>query len=157
MPREVYFRAGVGALLTNSHGLVLVAERSDQRDAWQCPQGGLQPEEEPLDALRRELEEETGIRWSDVAVIDQHPDWLAYELPPEARSEKTGRGQVQKWFLLRYRGSDSDINLFGTQQAEFDRWKWVSMQDLIEHAWRVKRPIYLNLARLWAQDLEPQA
>jgi putative (di)nucleoside polyphosphate hydrolase len=153
MPNEVYFRAGIGALVTNGDRLVLVAERSDVRDAWQCPQGGLQRGEEPRDALRRELAEETGIRWSDVAVIDEHSDWLAYELPPEARSEKTGRGQVQKWFLLQYQGADEDINVSGAKESEFERWKWVSMEDLINHAWQVKRPIYENLARRWAEFL----
>ena len=59
MTMEIYFRAGVGMLVINTKGLVLVAERSDRPDAWQAPQGGLQPEEEPLDAARRELAEET--------------------------------------------------------------------------------------------------
>ncbi|MGH2659935.1 MAG: NUDIX domain-containing protein [Actinomycetota bacterium] len=78
----------------------LVAERADRPGAWQAPQGGLQQWEEPLEGAGRELAEETGIRWSDVTVIAESPQWLGYELPPEARSEKTGHGRrgSGSWF-----------------------------------------------------------
>jgi len=155
--QEIYFRAGVGLLVINRSGLVLVAERSDRPKAWQAPQGGLQPGEEPLDAAARELDEETGIRWSDVTVMAELDEWLGYELPPEARSEKTGRGQVQKWFLVRFLGSDQSVHVATGESAEFRRWRWVPLQELVDSAWDVKRPVYRRLVETWSDTIAHDA
>jgi 8-oxo-dGTP pyrophosphatase MutT (NUDIX family) len=80
---------------------VLALERSDVPDAWQMPQGGLKPGEEPAQAVLREVEEETGLPRASLEPIRSFPELLAYELPPKLRSKKTGRGQVQYWFFLR--------------------------------------------------------
>ena len=88
-----FFRANVGIILYNPAGQVLAFERADRPGQWQLPQGGLGKNEEPLAAALRELEEETGLRPSQVELVGEHPRWLAYELPPEARRKKTGRGQ----------------------------------------------------------------
>jgi putative (di)nucleoside polyphosphate hydrolase len=151
MADEVYFRAGVGMLVVNGDGLVLAAERSGIANAWQAPQGGLRTDEEPIDAARRELREETGIEWGDVDVLNEHPEWLGYELPPDGRSAKTGRGQVHRWFLLRYKGQGIDISR-GTE-AEFDRWQWVPMARLIDQTWVVRRPVYRRLLETWRDVL----
>lgn len=153
MAEEVYFRAGVGMLVVDMDGLVLAAERSGLPGAWQAPQGGLQSGEDPIDAVRRELAEETGIQWSDVSIIAEYPEWLAYELPPDARSEKTGRGQVHKWFLLRHHGANIDLDLFSQLHPEFDRWTWMPIHELVERAWEVRRPIYIRLAETWVDVL----
>jgi putative (di)nucleoside polyphosphate hydrolase len=148
MGDEVYFRAGVGLLVVNGTGLVLAAERSRMPGAWQVPQGGLFPGEQPIDAARRELLEETGIEWADVEVLDELAEWIGYELPPDSRSPKTERGQVHKWFLVRYSGSQVDLRR--SADPEFDRWQWVSMASLVERTWAVRQPVYRRLAEAWA-------
>jgi putative (di)nucleoside polyphosphate hydrolase len=153
MGEEVYFRAGVGMLIQNEHGLVLAAERSAIPGAWQAPQGGLRPNEEPIEAARRELREETGIDWSDVDVIAEHPEWLGYELPADARSEKTARGQTHKWFLLRFHGDH--VPRSRDEQREFRDWRWIPMATLIDETWAVRQPIYRRLAESWANFLQP--
>lgn len=151
MTDEVYFRAGVGMLVVNAEGLVLAAERGGIPGAWQAPQGGLAPDEEPIDAARRELAEEIGLDWASVAVLAAVDEWLGYELPASARSPKTGRGQVHKWFLLRYVGGEIDV-LRGSG-AEFREWRWVPMARLIEEAWPVRQPVYRRLAATWSDEL----
>ncbi len=155
MADEVYFRAGVGMLVLNGDGLVLAAERSGMRDAWQAPQGGLRPDEAPIDAVRRELAEETGLDWSSVQVLAEHPEWLGYELPADARSGKTGRGQVHKWFLLRYLGGKIDLGRTGTQ--EFGKWHWVTFDALVGNTWPVRQPVYRHLATTWSSLLSAGA
>src|SRR5687768_11463783 len=93
-----YFRAGVGAVIVGGDGRLFVFERRDVAGAWQFPQGGLERGERPVDAVYREIREETGIRRRALRLLARHPELLAYELPPRARSKKTGLGQVQYWF-----------------------------------------------------------
>ncbi|MFN2441772.1 MAG: NUDIX domain-containing protein [Thermoanaerobaculia bacterium] len=96
-----YFRAGAGALILNGEGRVLGLERRDRRGSWQFPQGGLDRNENALEAAFREIEEETGIAKSKLEMIAEWPEPLVYELPSQSRSWKTGRGQVQYWFVFR--------------------------------------------------------
>ena len=108
-------------------------------------------DEEPQTAAARELHEETGLRWLDIELLDEMPIWLAYELPAEARSEKTGRGQVQKWYLVRYRGADDAIRLNQDGvESEFETFEWVAVSELISRTWHVRRPVYHQLALCWA-------
>jgi putative (di)nucleoside polyphosphate hydrolase len=147
-----WFRANVGIVVARADGRVLIFERADKPGQWQLPQGGLDVGEEPRDAALRELQEETGISPEHVELIAEHPDWLAYELPPERRRRKTGRGQVQKWFLYRFLGTDADIDpvpLPGERQ-EFSACRWMSLADLVEEVWEVRQPIYRALLREWA-------
>jgi putative (di)nucleoside polyphosphate hydrolase len=137
-------------LLVNHAGLVLAAERSGIAGAWQAPQGGLEPGETPLDAARRELREELGVDWSRVEVLAEYPIWLGYELPPDAQSAKTGRGQVHKWFLLRYGTGDPDVE---QSDPEFRAWRWVPMAKLISDAWPIRRSVYRALAEAWSDQL----
>ncbi len=146
---EEYFRAGVGAVLLNRDGLVLAFERRDVPGAWQLPQGGLEASEEPVRAACREVEEETGIRESDLALIDTYPEPLVYELPATARSRKTGRGQVQYWFLFRFTGSEEDIDL--KIGGEFRKWKWCDFQDLLNEVADFRKPVYQKLADRFAR------
>lgn len=139
-----FFRAGVGAIIRRPDGDVLAFERSDVSGSWQLPQGGLEPEEEPIDAVRREISEETGIQSEDLSLIDQFPEPLAYELPPTARSSKTGRGQTQYWFLFQVE-SGVEVNL--PSGGEFCDWKWVRFDDLVSTIVTFRKPLYERLAK----------
>lgn len=151
---DEYFRASAGILVIDGGGRVLALERDDLDGAWQLPQGGITTGEDPLAAAARELEEETGLAWSSVELLEELPTWLTYELPEEARSEKTGRGQVQKWFLVRLTGTDADIDLrSGAAAPEFKRAEWMTIADLMARTWIVRRPIYCQLALSWSAYL----
>jgi putative (di)nucleoside polyphosphate hydrolase len=147
------FRANVGVVVARSDGRVLVFERVDKPGQWQLPQGGLDVGEEPPEAALRELQEETGISPDLVELLAEHPGWLAYELPPERRRHKTGRGQVQKWFLYRFLGADSDIDLVPDprERQEFSAYRWITMEDLVDSVWEVRRPIYAALVEEWSR------
>jgi putative (di)nucleoside polyphosphate hydrolase len=145
------FRAGAGAIIVNQAGRVLALERRDIPGAWQMPQGGLKIGEDPLEAAKREIREETGIEDADLQLISALDRLLAYELPPGDRSRKTGRGQVQYWFVFRYRGTDERITL--GDQKEFVRWKWSSMDDIASHVVAFKKPVYKELLGYFAHQL----
>ncbi len=154
MESNDYFRAGVGIVVIDDRGLVLGFERADEPGSWQLPQGGIQQSEEPLDAAKRELAEETGIHWQDIDLLDVYPSWLAYELPESVRSRKTGRGQVHRWFLVRYQGANENITLKPPHgEQEFDAWRWMQIDDLVVQAWRIRRPAYRALATSWSDYL----
>ena len=142
--RSQMYRAGVGAVVTGPGGKVLVLERIDVPDAWQLPQGGLEVGEEPIEAIKREIREETGIKEMDLRLLSPDSRLLAYELPREFRSKKTGRGQVQLWFLFCFEGSDEAITL--GDKKEFRNWKWMSMDDLISIVVPFRKPVYQELA-----------
>lgn len=151
---DEYFRASVGILMVNRARQVLALERIDSPGSWQAPQGGISRDEKPVDAAARELFEETGIRWSSVDVIHEYPGWLAYELPASARSEKTGLGQVQKWFLVAYLGEDHDIMPSGGDESpEFSDWQWMPIAELVSGAWEPRQFVYDSLAHYWASRL----
>jgi putative (di)nucleoside polyphosphate hydrolase len=143
------FRACVGAVVRNDRGEVLVFERRDRPGSWQLPQGGLETDEEPEAAVLRELEEETGVGPQCVELVETHPDWLAYELPEPARSRRLGRGQVQKWFLFRFTGTDRDIDLTRASSDEFSAWKWASLERVAEQTAPFRRGVYRRLIEAW--------
>jgi putative (di)nucleoside polyphosphate hydrolase len=154
MASSEHFRAGVGIVVIDSEGRVLGLERSDAPGSWQLPQGGIEAGEESLDAARRELEEETGIRWDRVELLAEYPSWLGYELPSANRSPKTGRGQVHRWFLVRFTGHDSDIRLNAdVGGGEFGDWRWMRIDALLTHTWEVRRPVYESLGAFWSEYL----
>jgi len=144
-----YFRAGVGAVIVDDRGLVLAMERADITGAWQLPQGGLESAEEPLRAAFREVAEETGISESDLEFVNSYPEPLVYELPPSARIEKTGRGQVQYWFLFRFHGNNSEIDI--KSGGEFRAWKWMLFHSLLHSVADFRKPIYRKLADQFRQ------
>ena len=150
LPTE-YFRAGVGAVVKNALGLVLAFERADVPGAWQFPQGGIERGEEPLDTILRELTEETGISRNDLRLIDKYPQPLVYELPVNMRSDKTGRGQVQHWFLFEYLGRDEAIDLSASR--EFRAWKWVSFTIVAGDAVEFRRSVYRALGSRFGSQL----
>ncbi|MEE9434158.1 MAG: RNA pyrophosphohydrolase [Sphingorhabdus sp.] len=140
------YRPCAGIMLVNQRGLVFVGQRIDSRagEAWQMPQGGIDDGEEPQVAALRELKEETGISADLVDVIAQSKDEYYYDLPPELLGKLwQGKwcGQRQWWFLMRFKGSDSDINI-GTKYAEFSDWKWEAVSMLPEEIVSFKKKLY---------------
>jgi putative (di)nucleoside polyphosphate hydrolase len=150
------YRRGAGIMLLNRNGKAFVGARIDNpEDAWQMPQGGIEDDEEPWPGALRELEEETGIRPDLVEKIAEHPEMLRYDLPEEWR-EKLWRGkwhgQVQHWFLARYLGEDSEVDL-KTEHPEFRAWKWVEPDELPELIVPFKRDLYRRLVEDFAPYL----
>ena len=152
------YRDNVGALLFHAAGQVLVARRADLPNAegaaggWQLPQGGMDAGEDPAIAVFRELEEEIGTAKAEI--LAEHPRWLFYDLPAELIGKALGgkyRGQRQKWFALRFLGSDSDIRLDLDPHPEFDAWRWAQLGELPALAVAFKRAIYEDLAREFVQ------
>ncbi|MGA0877533.1 MAG: NUDIX domain-containing protein [Ilumatobacteraceae bacterium] len=138
------FRAGVVLVVRRENGDLLAFERADVPGAWQLPQGGLDADEEPVAAAWRELEEETGLRRTDVRLVVELPEWIAYEWPDEIRSRvKDGRhrrGQIQKWFLFGVpEGCDVEPRPDG---VEFSGWKWMSPQQIMDGLPPFRRDCY---------------
>lgn len=152
-----FFRAGVGAVIEDGAGRVLMFERAGHPGSWQFPQGGMERGEDPLETVWRELAEETGLGTDHVTVRAELKEWLAYELPEDARSEKTGRGQVQRWFAFALASTLVDeppIRLGGVgAPAEFAAWRWSTMKAAVEGAVAFRQPTYRRLAK-WVQELE---
>ncbi|MFC1589649.1 RNA pyrophosphohydrolase [Pseudomonadota bacterium] len=138
------YRSNVGIVLCNSEGKVFWARRCGQ-DAWQFPQGGIQKNESPVDAMYRELQEETGLLPGHVEVAGQTSDWLRYQIPDHLlrrHSKPLCIGQKQIWFNLKLIGSESDFNLSDCDKPEFDRWRWVDYWTPIDEIISFKREVY---------------
>jgi putative (di)nucleoside polyphosphate hydrolase len=148
-----YFRAAAGAMIVNADGHVLAIERADIAGAWQMPQGGLDAAEEPLDAAYREIAEETGIVEADITFVKACPELLVYELPPGARSKKTGRGQVLYWFLFRFRGNPHQTT---PRNRESRGWRWLPFHRVIKGVTSFRKPMYKRLAQEFGKYLEPR-
>ena len=138
-----YFRAGAGAVIVNREGHVLVCERRDRPGAWQFPQGGIENAEEPIDAVLREIKEETGITRRSLHLLARYPDLLAYELPRRARSKKTGLGQVQYWFLFSLKSRDAELRL--PRHSAFTAATWVAFSKAVAGVVVFKQPMYRKL------------
>lgn len=141
------YRSAVGIMLLNSQGEVFVGRRIDMPGtaAWQMPQGGIASGETAREAAFRELKEEVGT--DEAEIIGESRRWLQYDLPAElARSVWDGRyqGQRQKWFVMRFAGRDSDINL-ATDHPEFDAWRWVEPSRLPDLIVTFKRQLYVDI------------
>jgi len=158
------YRPNVGAVLFNRAGHVLVARRADLPNAeatpggWQLPQGGIDAGEDPAVAVLRELAEEIGTARAEI--IGEHPEWLTYDLPDALLGRALHgryRGQTQRWFALRFLGSEGDIRLDADPHPEFDAWRWVALAELPDLAVDFKREIYRILAASFARFARPDA
>ncbi len=153
-PELLSYRPCVGIMVLNDEGLVWTGRRlsegnseSDGRpQLWQMPQGGIDEGEDPLEAARRELFEETGIK--SVSLLAEAPEWIRYDLPEELIGiglKGKYRGQTQKWFAFRFEGDEAEIAIDpppGGHQAEFDRWAWNQMEELPSLIVPFKRKAY---------------
>jgi putative (di)nucleoside polyphosphate hydrolase len=150
------YRRGVGVMLLNGEGEVFVGARIDNSDeAWQMPQGGIDEGEEPWETALRELEEETGIAPSLVERVAACPERLKYDLPEDLQPKLWGgkyAGQDQDWFLARFLGKDSDIDI-ATSHAEFREWKWIEPRHLPDLIVPFKRDLYRRLLSEFADQL----
>ena len=142
---DMPYRPCVGIMLINYDDLIFAGQRLDgNTDAWQMPQGGIDEGETPHTAALRELEEETGISSDLVNLLDESEGKYIYDLPVEMITKLWGgkyRGQEQQWFLFRYLGDDSQINI-NTPNPEFSNWRWMTMKQLEAKIVYFKRTVY---------------
>ena len=147
------YRPAAAVMLLNAQGKVFVGQRLDNAlDAWQMPQGGIDPGEDAQDAAFRELEEETGIPRRLAEVIARASRPLFYELPDDLSAKLWKgryRGQEQAWFLMRFLGRDEDVNL-ATAHPEFRAWKWAEPGDLVDMIVPFKRALYRDVLEEFA-------
>lgn len=146
-PVPTAYRPCVGVMLVNADGLVFVGKRIDTKegDWWQMPQGGVDQGEELDSAVMRELTEETGIRVEHVSLIARTRESIRYDLPEDLLGKLWGgkyRGQEQHWYLLRFKGSDADIDLEAHDPPEFCDWKWVEADSLPDLIIPFKKRVY---------------
>jgi len=139
------YRPAVAVMLVNERRQVWVGQRLDNAlDAWQMPQGGLDPGETALEGAYRELEEETGINRDLVELVAQAKEELLYDLPEDLIGKvwkKPWRGQRQTWFLMRFLGRDEDVNI-ETPEPEFRAWKWAEAAELPAMIVPFKKKLY---------------
>jgi putative (di)nucleoside polyphosphate hydrolase len=151
------YRPCVGIMLLNKHGEVFVAQRIDSPGgAWQMPQGGIDDGETPAAAARRELKEETGT--NKATIIAEHAEWIPYDLPEHLIKrlwKGRYRGQTQKWFVMRFLGTDGDIDI-NTAEPEFDAWRWVPMAELLGLVVPFKHHVYANLVQAFGHLAKAQ-
>jgi putative (di)nucleoside polyphosphate hydrolase len=140
------YRKGVGLMIFNERGEILVARRIDMpSEAWQMPQGGIDSGEDPRVAAMREMREEIGTDKADI--VAESRGWLTYDLPPELVPKiwhGRYRGQTQKWFLLRFTGHDGDVRI-DTHEPEFLAWRWAPLAALPRLIVSFKRRLYADL------------
>lgn len=142
------YRPCVGVMIRNRDGNVFVGQRRDRdTDAWQMPQGGVDKGETPRDAALRELWEETGITADLVAIEAQSDGWLPYDLPHDLVPrlwKGRFRGQEQKWFLMRFNGTDDQVDI-QTKHPEFSSWQWLPADELVDNIVPFKRDVYVRV------------
>lgn len=148
------YRPCAGIMVANRQGLIFVGQRTDARfakwgDCWQMPQGGIDEGEDPESAAFRELKEETGIIAEKVELLARSKDEHLYDLPDELLGKVWKgkyRGQRQSWFLMRFTGEDSDIDIKG-EDEEFSAWKWADPVTLPDIIVPFKRDLYRAILR----------
>ncbi len=156
MTADLPYRPAAGIMLLNADNKVFVAQRLDSTlEAWQMPQGGLDDGEDPRAGALRELEEETGIRADQVAVIAQAGEELLYDLPADLVGKLWKgrfRGQRQAWFLMRFLGRDDEIDI-ATAEPEFRAWRWVDPSELPDLIVPFKRRLYQDVLAAFAHRI----
>ena len=144
--KHLPLRRGVGIVVLNQEDKIFVARRIDNpKNFWQMPQGGVDNKEKLVDALKRELYEETSVK--SYKIIHELDRWLTYELPENLLGKiwrGKYRGQKQKWFILRFSGEESEINV-NTKKPEFLEWKWVDIESLPDIIVDFKKKVYEEL------------
>ena len=144
--KQLPLRTGVGIVLLNNENKIFVGRRIDNpANSWQMPQGGVDKNENFLQAAKRELQEETSIK--TVSVIKELSEWLSYDLPESLLGKLWKgkyRGQKQKWFIMRFMGDYKEIDV-KTKDPEFSDWKWINPSELPRVAVNFKTNVYKKL------------
>ena len=146
--KQLPLRSGVGIILLNDKNYVFVGKRIDNpKNSWQMPQGGVDQNEDFLQAAKRELEEETSIK--SVKIIKKLDGWFQYDLPEYLLGKiwkGKYRGQKQKWFIMKFIGKNDEINV-QTKNPEFLEWKWIELAKLTNVAVHFKLDIYKKIKK----------
>ncbi len=146
--KNLPLRNGVGIVLLNKYNKVFVAKRIDNpKNFWQMPQGGVDGGEEYLNAAYRELEEETSIK--NVKIMKEFDGLISYELPKNLLGiiwKGKYRGQKLKWFVMRFLGNDSEINI-KTKKPEFCKWKWIELENITDLVVDFKLHVYKEVQK----------
>jgi len=146
--KKLPLRTGVGIVVLNKNNQVFVARRIDNnKNFWQMPQGGVDKNEDYLAAAYRELEEETSIK--NVDLVGELDGLISYELPKHLLGviwKGKYRGQEQKWFVVRFLGNDSEINI-NTDHPEFCEWKWVELENITDLVVDFKLHVYEDVKK----------
>ena len=136
-------------MILNTKNQILVGKRLDNPSGyWQMPQGGIDNDEDPRQAMIRELGEEVGIK-KNYEILMELEQWLSYLLPDSLKKvvwEGRYVGQIQKWFACRFYGKDEEINL-ETHKPEFNDWKWIKPQDVMKSVIPFKKRLYRNVLK----------
>tara|TARA_B100000401_G_C52701336_1_gene669267 strand:- start:209 stop:679 length:471 start_codon:yes stop_codon:yes gene_type:complete len=144
--KKLPLRIGVGVIVLNNENKIFVGKRKDNPiNKWQMPQGGVNENENFLNAMKRELNEETSIK--SIKILKELDEWFEYELPKNLLGivwKGKFRGQKQKWFIARFTGKEDEINL-KTKHPEFIEWKWIEMNELTNVIVNFKKNVYEKL------------
>ena len=144
--KKLPLRIGVGAIVLNEKNQVFVGKRKDNPvDKWQMPQGGVNEGEDLTSAMKRELNEETGIQ--NIKILNEIDGWFEYELPNYLLGKiwrGKFRGQKQKWFIVKFLGNDEEINL-EMSKPEFIEWQWLDIENLPNVIVDFKKKVYEQL------------
>jgi putative (di)nucleoside polyphosphate hydrolase len=152
-----YFRAGVGTVIYNAQGKILVFSRSNRLDIWQMQQGGMDAGESFTETLWRELEEETGLTQEDIATFSKYPTWLYYEYPEHIKSglkDQNTLGQIHQWFFLKLK-PDTIVNLDKAVDKEFADYMWSEFSELIAANDKLKLAVYKELQNYFDTHIRP--
>jgi len=164
---DLPYRPCVGLVVLNRVGLAFIGRRADGPEytdlahAWQMPQGGIDPGEDPWPAALRELREETNI--SSVERLGEIAEWLNYDIPRELIGQAWGGkycGQTQKWFALRFTGDDGEIDIVhpaGGHEPEFVEWRWARLEKLPDLVVPFKRQTYERVVAEFAKYAAPSS